>query len=69
MMKTFNDRVTLFTPRQNVHVKEIDDLENVVALVQSIKCTKSLPNAKVIAVSNFSSGLCASRVIQDILNP
>ena len=57
MVKTFNDRVTLFTPQQNVHVKEIDNLENVVSLVQSIKRTKSLPNAKVIAVSNFSSGL------------
>ena len=70
MVKTFNDRITSFTPRQNVNIKEIEDLKNVVSLVQSIKCTKSLLNAKVIAVSDFSSGLvcisCNSGYIKPI---
>jgi hypothetical protein len=53
----FNDRITLYTPRENAHITQIEDLKIVVSLVQSIKRTKSLPNSNVIAVSDFSSGL------------
>jgi hypothetical protein len=61
IVKMFNDRITLYTPRENAHITQIEDLKNVVSLVQSIKRTKSLPNSKVIAVSDFSSGfVCIS---------
>ena len=70
MVKIFNDKVTLFTPRQNVFIKQIEDLQNVVTTVQSLKRTKTLPSAKVIAVSDFSSGLlcisCNSGYVEPI---
>ena len=47
-VKVFNERATLFTPKQNVDIKEIEDLNDVVSPVKS---TKNLQNVKVIAVS------------------
>ena len=70
MVKIFNDKVTLFTPRQNVFIKQIENLQDVVTTVHSVKRTKTLPNAKVIAVSDFSSGLlcisCSSGYVEPI---
>ena len=53
-VKVFNERATLFTPKQNVSIKEIEDLGEVVSPVQSIKRPKILLNAKIIAVSDFT---------------
>lgn len=55
-VKVFNERATLFTPKQNASIKEIEDLDKVVSPVQSIKRSKTLLNTKIIAVSDFTSG-------------
>ena len=69
-VKVFNERATLFTPKQNVDIKEIEDLNDVVSPVQSIKRTKNLQNVKVVAVSDFTSGhVCIYHVKLGMLNP
>lgn len=69
MVKTFNDKTTLFTPRLNVQIKEIEDLKDVVPLAESIKRTKRLLDAKIIAVSDFKSGLWCISCNAGYVNP
>ncbi len=58
VVKTFNEHNTLFTPKNGLVVDTIDNID-ALPLLASIKMTKSLTDAKVIAVANFSSGhLC-----------
>ena len=54
-MKTFNDNNTLFMPKSGLIVDSIDNMDTL-PLIASIKKTKNLSNAKVIAVTKFSSG-------------
>ncbi len=55
-VKNYNDKNTLFTPKVDLIVNEIDDLEQALPLLNSIKRTKTLEGATIIAVSNFNSG-------------
>lgn len=54
-VKNYHETNTLFTPRKNFSTTNIDDLQEVCPLIESIKRSKTLQNAKVIAVTNFKS--------------
>ena len=56
-VKSFKDTCSLFTPKENVEISEIDDLTEVVNYSVSAKRTRVIANAKVIAVSDFASDL------------
>ena len=67
MVKTFNERISLFTPRQSVNIKQIDDLQNVVLLVQTYKKSQKMPRLLQSLISALA--LCAFHAMQDTLNP
>ena len=56
IVKTFNEENTLFTPKTGLIIDSIEDIEDALPLLDSIKKTKHLENAQVVAVTNFSSG-------------
>ena len=61
MVKTFKENNSLFTPKENATFSEIGDLKDVVPLRRSIKRTITITDAKVTAVSDFTSDLiCVS---------
>ena len=60
-VKSFKKAYSLFTPKENVEVLEIEDLKEVVNFATPSKPTKMIVNAKVIAVSDFASDhICIS---------
>ena len=61
-VKSFKETYSLFTPKENVEILEIEDLKEVVNFATPSKTTRMIANAKVIAVSDFASDLiCISR--------
>ncbi len=55
IVKPFNEHNTLFTPKSGLTVDSIDNMD-ALPLLESIKKSKNLTNAQVIAVTKFSSG-------------
>lgn len=61
MVKCFGDRCSLFTPKEDCSISDIEDMRDVAPLQKSIKRTREITNARVIAVSEFASNfLCIS---------
>ena len=56
-VKSFRETYSLFTPKENVEILEIEDLKEVVNFATPNKPTRMIANAKVIAVSDFASDL------------
>ena len=54
-VKIFHDKPSLFTPRKNAIIDKIADLQNVVLPTDSIKHTKEIQHARVLAVSDFAT--------------
>ena len=50
MVKSFNDKRSLFTPKANLQIEKIPDLQDVVSHVGSAKRTKEMQHAQIIAV-------------------
>ena len=50
MVKIFNDKLSLFTPKANLQIEKIPDLQDVVSQVSSVKRTKEMQHAQIIAV-------------------
>lgn len=55
IVKPFNEHNTLFTPKTGLIVDSIENIE-ALPLIESVKKTKNLASAQVIAVTKFSSG-------------
>ena len=53
---SFRKTYSLFTPKENVEISEIEDLK-VANFATPNKPTRMIANAKVIAVSDFASDL------------
>lgn len=61
MVKCFGTTYSLFTPKEDCDISEIENIKDVVPLQKSIKRTREITNARVIAVSEFASNfLCIS---------
>ena len=55
MVQEYDKKKVLITPKQNASITPIADLETVVELTDSINSNKSLQNATVLAVTNFTA--------------
>lgn len=75
-VKPYNGYNSLFTPRSGFKVVKIDHVDQALPLLESIKKTKTLHDAHIVAVTNFSNCVYTvgrvilrhSQILQHLLN-